>query len=149
VPILWLSQDQFSEDLLLFVRVYNAAGFAEPIPIPSTHQIAAAAAAIVAVNEPVFGRQRFRSLHTKCAAAFYELAKRHFFVNGNKRIATYFLLHLLELNGYMLRVVPERLALFVERVAASRVAERERILTTTAAFVRRHVVELSAWRSGF
>ena len=119
---------------------------AQAIPEPTQDQVNSAAAAVVAVNEPVFGRQRFRTLNTKCAAAFYELAKRHFFVNGNKRIATYFLLHLCEVNGNMLRVSPKRLAAFAERVAASRPIERERILRISSAFIRRHRIQLSAWR---
>ena len=80
MPIRWPSRYEFAEDLRYFVEEYNAAGFAEPIPTPSTEQIAAAAAAIEALNEPVFGRQRFRSIYTRVAAAFYDLAKRHFFV---------------------------------------------------------------------
>ena len=147
MEVIWPSSGEFTDDLRLFVREYSSGGFPEPIPPPTEDQVAAAAAAVVAVNEPVFGKPRFRTLNTRCAAAFYELSKRHFFVNGNKRIATYFLLHLLEINGKMLRVSPKRLAVFAERVAASHPVEREHTLNISAAFIRRHRVELAVWSS--
>jgi death-on-curing family protein len=146
VAVIWPSAGEFADDLRLFVREYNSGGFPEPIPVPTEDQVTAAAAAVVAVNEPVFGKPRFRTLNTKCAAAFYELSKRHFFVNGNKRVATFFLLHLLEINGQMLRVSPKRLATFAERVAASHPVERERLVGIAVSFIRRHRVELTVWR---
>jgi len=145
VPHRWITEQRFLDRLALFVSEYNRGGFPEPIPLPDRERAAAAASAIVAINEPVFGRQRYRSLNTKCAAAFYELCKRHFFVNGNKRIATYFLLHLLEIHEWMLSVRPQTLADFAERVSASDPSDRDIRLREIAAFIRRHVAPLEEW----
>ncbi|HSY52501.1 MAG TPA: type II toxin-antitoxin system death-on-curing family toxin [Thermoanaerobaculia bacterium] len=83
----------------------------------------------------------------KVSAVFYELIKQHIFFNGNKRIATYFLLHLLALNGYMLDVdEPEELAEFAKRVATSNARDRERELEYINKQVQADLVATEAWK---
>jgi len=136
----WISESEFTDELYLFVDEYNRAGLPEPFDPPAASEVAGAAATIVGANEPVYGRQRFRALIPKCAFAFYELCKQHFFFTANKRIATFFLLHLLERHGLTLDMNRRALARFAERVAASHARDRQDVIRNAAAVIRKHVV---------
>lgn len=141
-----MTEAQFVNELRTFVKEYNRSGFPEPIPEPTTEQANRAASTVVSANEPLFGKERFESLNKKCAFAFYELCKQHFFVNGNKRIATYFLLRLLEIHGWMLEVDPKDLARFAEWVAASNPQDRESLLKKITVYIAENRVTLESWR---
>lgn len=125
----WLTEAQFGDALREMVATYNRLGFPEPIPFPTEDRISRAGGLVAAANEPVFGFDRFETLNQKVAYVFYELVKQHFFVNGNKRIATYFLLLLLEIHSYSLTMRADLLADFAEWVAASDPARRSAVLT--------------------
>ena len=100
-----------------------------PNPTPRSDDVYRAAGAVEAINQPVFGRQRYRSLAAKLAALVYELCKQHFFVNGNKRIAYFFLLYALILNGRMIDIDTfEERAELMEHVADSDPRDRKKVL---------------------
>jgi death-on-curing family protein len=102
-----------------------------------------AASAVMAINEPVFGRPRYRSLNEKLAALVYELCKQHFFLNGNKRIAYFFLIYVLVLNERMIEVSTfEEKALVMEWVADSDPRDRKRILRELTELIRTHSLAL-------
>lgn len=133
----WFTETEFIRDLRLFVFEHNRALYLEPIPDPSDLQAEKAAATVIAINESVFGVERFPTLSLKCAAAFYELVKQHFFVNGNKRIAAFFLLDLLLLNSMWMPQDPG-LAGLAERVAKSRPRDREKMIKLVQKFIEDH-----------
>ncbi len=110
------------------IATYNRLRFPEPIPIPSEDRVSAAAGLVASINEPVFGVYRLGTLTEKVGYLFYELAKQHIFVNGNKRIATYFLLRMLEMHGFSLNIQPDSLANFAEWVAGTRPEDRNAVL---------------------
>lgn len=134
----WISESEFTDELYLFVDEYNRSGLPEPFDPPPASEVARAAATVVSANERVFGRQRFRALIPKCAFAFYEICKQHFFFTANKRIATFFLLHLLERHGLTLNMDRKALARFAERVAASHARDRQEVIRKAAAVIRKH-----------
>ncbi|MGH9456146.1 MAG: type II toxin-antitoxin system death-on-curing family toxin [Thermoanaerobaculia bacterium] len=125
----WVSRRFAASVIAQYVSVYNdEPGVTEPIPIPSDEQIQAAAACVERADASLFGEPQYPSFYLKCAVVLYEVAKQHFFVNGNKRIATFLLLFLLRLNQLTFRIGPSDLADFVEEVAKSNPANRERVL---------------------
>jgi death-on-curing family protein len=99
----------------------------------------------MAINEPVFGRPRYRSLNEKLAALVYELCKQHFFLNGNKRIAYFFLIYVLRLNERRIEVSTfEEKARVMERVADSDPRDRKRVLRELVELIRTHTRPLHA-----
>lgn len=141
----WVSEQRFAELLLEMVDTYNRLGFPEPIPVPDAERIARAGGMVASVNEPVFGIERFEKLPDKVSYVYYELTKQHFFVNGNKRIATYFLLRLLEIHELTLNVAPDRLADLTEWVAASSPQDRDGVLRTIEKRVSKNLGPIEGW----
>lgn len=128
------------------IETHRRLGFSEPIPIPTSQQIAHAASIVVTANEPVFGKYRYRDLLGKVGYVFYELIKQHVFFNGNKRIATFFLLYLLEAHGYMMETDRRELAEFARKVAESDPADREKVLRRIKNKIARDTTTLEAWK---
>lgn len=124
----WITEEQFTKQLHSMIETHRRLGFAEPIPFPTVPQFRHAASIVLAANEPVFGRYVYRDLVAKVSYVFYELIKQHVFFNGNKRIATYFLLYLLEVHGYMLETDRDVLATFALKVADSDPGERDKVM---------------------
>lgn len=128
------------------IETHRRLGFAEPIPIPTADQVERAAAIVVSANEPVFGRYRYRDLVGKVSYVFYELVKQHVFFNGNKRIATFFLLYLLEVHGYMLETDAVALAEFAREVAQSDPAQRQKVLKRIKTRIARDTATIEDWK---
>lgn len=125
----WIADVEFAWALGEFLRLYARDFPDEPIPTPRIEDVYRAASAVEAINQPIFGRRRYRSLAAKLAALVYELCKQHFFINGNKRIAYFFLLYALILNGRMIDIDTfEERAELMERVADSDPRDRKRVL---------------------
>lgn len=142
----WLTERQFEAALLQMITSHNRLGFPEPIPFPDRERIARAAGIVVSANEPVFGRWRYHSLSGKASYVFYELIKQHVFFNGNKRIATYFLLHLLEQHDFILDMPPAALADLSVTVAESLAADREKVIKRTQRIITRNTMTIEAWK---
>lgn len=141
--IQWFTENEFLRDLQLFIAEHNKALYLEPIPVPTNLRAEKAAATVIAINESVFGIERFPTLSLKCAAVFYELAKQHFFVNGNKRIAAFFLLDLLLLNSMWIPFQDQGLTDLAERVAKSQPEDREKTMKLVQKFIEDHWGEFS------
>ena len=142
----WVTKEEFIDALCVMLDAHRRLGFSEPIPFPTEEQFDRSASVVVSINQPVYGQDRYPALTEKVSAAFYELIKQHIFFNGNKRIATYFLLHLLAMNGYMLDVdEPEDLAEFAKRVATSDARDRARELEHINKKVQADLVATEAW----
>ena len=60
----------------------------------------AKAESIIAQQNSVFGVDRYPDLFTKAAMLLYFFAKDHCFPDGNKRVAIFAAVVLLEVNGY-------------------------------------------------
>lgn len=125
----WLSSREAASVIHSYVEIYNTEpGVTEPIPIPSSEQIEGAAACVVRADNFVFGTDKYPGFYLKCSVVLYEVAKQHFFVNGNKRIATFLLLFLLRLNNLTFRIGQSELADLVESIAKSPPANRDTVL---------------------
>lgn len=142
----WLTAQQFATALRTMIATHRRLGFAEPIPEPTDQQVERAGAIVLNANEAVYGRYPYRALTAKAAYVFYELIKQHVFLNGNKRIATYFLLHLLEVHGYMLGEHPATLAKWALEVAESDPRDRERVMAKTRRRIDEALEDLEKWR---
>ena len=126
--IQWLDdEDDFLFILASFIKHHNRdlTGI-EPIPWPTMEAAQAAAATALNVNASIFGKELYPGRNRKLAVLFYELAKRHFFVNGNKRIAVFFLLFVARMNN--LAVEGANLVKLAEDVAESDPAKRANVL---------------------
>jgi death-on-curing family protein len=145
VRTVWIDDVEFAWVLGEFLRLYAENFPDEPIPPPHAEDVYRAASAVMAINEPVFGRPRYRSLKEKLAALVYELCKQHFFLNGNKRIAYFFLIYVLRLNERRIEVSTfEEKARVMERVADSDPKDRKRVLRELAELIRTHTRPLHA-----
>ena len=104
-----------------------------------------AASTVAAINELVFGRRRYRTFSEKLAALAYELVKQHFFVNGNKRIAFFFLVYALVLNGKTIAIeTSEARADLMDYIAKSDPSDRQLIMKRVADVIREAMKPLDA-----
>ena len=139
----WPSREEFLWALGVFLTRY-AEDFDEPIPWPNYESAIRAADSIASINEPVFGRRRYRSLSAKLAALVYELCKQHFFLHGNKRIAYFFLLYALTLNRKQVDIPTfEERAALMEAIADSDPAQRKYVLRQIRTFLDRNIQPLT------
>lgn len=135
----WVTEEQFVWALNFFFRTLSESEL-EPIPRPSAEAIQYAASRIAAINRPIFGRVLHRSLAKKLAVAVYELCKQHFFLNGNKRIAYFFLRFLLLLNDRKLRAGLQRRADLLKWIAESDPKRREQVIRSIVRFLQSEIV---------
>lgn len=142
----WIKGDAFVRTVEQMVETHRRLGFDEPIPTPTREQLSRAAGIVLSANEPYFGRFRYRDLLSKVGYVFYELVKQHLFMNGNKRIATYTMLHLIEIHGYMLETDRVNLAEFAEQVAKSLPADRDKVLRRINALLKRDTLTIEEYR---
>lgn len=136
----WIGDVDFAWALYVFLRNYERDFPEEPIPWPSQDDVNRAAGTIAAINQPFFGKRLYRTLPEKLAALAYELCKQHFFLNGNKRIAYFFFIYAMVLNGVMIDIntFEERAAL-MESVAQSDPKDRANVLRDLADFIRKNL----------
>ena len=75
----------------------------------------------------------------------YELVKQHFFVNGNKRIAFFFLVYTLVLNGKTIAIpTSEARADLMDSIARSDPSDRQLIMKRVADIIREAMRPLDA-----
>lgn len=99
------------------------------IPAFETHKIQELDSALNLPKQTFGGKDLYDTLFDKAAALLYSLIKNHPFPNGNKRIATIFLMVFMEINSYRIKMEKSvDLAELVISVANSNPSDREEII---------------------
>ena len=86
----------------------------------------------------LYGAPVYRSLYAKAAVLFYLLIKNHPFRDGNKRVAIATLLFFLRKQGKWINVELKDLFAFTKWVAESASKNRDIVLMTIEAYIRKH-----------
>ncbi|MCK4849730.1 MAG: type II toxin-antitoxin system death-on-curing family toxin [Phycisphaerae bacterium] len=89
-----------------------------------------------------YGEPIYRSLYAKASVLFYLLIKNHPFRDGNKRIAIATLLFFLHKHGKWINVELNELFEFTKWVAESASKDKDIVLMTIEAYIRKHPSEV-------
>ena len=87
------------------------------------------------------GKFAYPELHNQAAVLFYEIAKQHPFLNGNKRIACVSLMAFLALNDKWLKTDWKKLYDIAVTVAGSKTENRDGVLNLLSDFITNNITE--------
>src|SRR3990167_787158 len=124
------------EVLLMHARIVDETGGAHGVRDNGLLQ-----SALERPRMTVAGKDAYRTVHEKAAAYVDSIARRHAFVDGNKRTAVVAAARFLFLNGYELTATNEEVEAFVLDVAVGK-----RDLPEAAAWLKMHTRNMRAKR---